>query len=110
MGMNFFRSQVKADNAKSSFPEKMRADSKDIFELTEVMNEYLGLLKNTKRLFLLNLAVGMVRGFGMAIGATIVFGIMVNIAVRVIDLDLPYLSSWVAQFMVMVEENRHNVQ
>lgn len=82
----------------------------DVEGLHEVMGEYLGLLKNTKRLFLLNLLVGMVRGLGMAIGATIVFGIIINVAVQVVDLNLPFISEWLAKFMLMVEENRHNVQ
>ena len=82
----------------------------DVEGLYEVMGEYLGLLKNTKRLFLLNLLVGMVRGLGMAIGATIVFGIIINVAVQVVDLNLPFISEWLAKFMLMVEENRHNVQ
>ena len=82
----------------------------DVEGLHEVMGEYLGLLKNTKRLFFLNLLVGMVRGLGMAIGATIVFGIIINVAVQVVDLNLPFISEWLAKFMLMVEENRHNVQ
>ena len=82
----------------------------DVEGLYEVMGEYLGLLKNTKRLFFLNLLVGMVRGLGMAIGATIVFGIIINVAVQVVDLNLPFISEWLAKFMLMVEENRHNVQ
>ena len=82
----------------------------DVEGLHEVMGKYLGLLKNTKRLFLLNLLVGMVRGLGMAIGATIVFGIIINVAVQVVDLNLPFISEWLAKFMLMVEENRHNVQ
>ena len=82
----------------------------DVEGLHAVMGEYLGLLKNTKRLFLLNLLVGMVRGLGMAIGATIVFGIIINVAVQVVDLNLPFISEWLAKFMLMVEENRHNVQ
>lgn len=82
----------------------------DVEGFHEVMGEYLGLLKNTKRLFFLNLLVGMVRGLGMAIGATIVFGIIINVAVQVVDLNLPFISEWLAKFMLMVEENRHNVQ
>ena len=74
------------------------------------MGEYLGQLKNTKRLFFLNLLVGMVRGLGMAIGGIIVFGIIINVAVQVVDLNLPFISEWLAKFMLMVEENRHNVQ
>ncbi|MGM9539478.1 DUF5665 domain-containing protein [Anaerovibrio sp.] len=83
---------------------------RDVEGLHEIMGEYLELLKNTRRLFLLNLLVGMVRGLGMAIGATIVFGIMLNVAVQVVDLNLPFISEWLAKFMLMVEENRHNVQ
>ena len=75
----------------------------DVEGLHEVMGEYLGL-------FFLNLLVGMVRGLGMAIGATIVFGIIINVAVQVVDLNLPFISEWLAKFMLMVEENRHNVQ
>ena len=83
----------------------------DVEGLHEVMGEYLGLLKNTKRLFFLNLLVGMVRGLGMAIGATIVFGIIIiNVAVQVVDLNLPFISEWLAKFMLMVEENRHKDQ
>lgn len=66
--------------------------------------------KIPKDCFFLNLLVGMVRGLGMAIGATIVFGIIINVAVQVVDLNLPFISEWLAKFMLMVEENRHNVQ
>lgn len=83
---------------------------RDVEGLHDVMGEYLKLLKDTRRLFLLNLLVGVVRGLGMAIGATIVFGIMINVAVQVVDLNLPFISEWLAKFMLMVEENRHNVQ
>lgn len=83
---------------------------RDVEGLHDVMGEYLKLLKDTRRLFFLNLLVGVVRGLGMAIGATIVFGIMINVAVQVVDLNLPFISEWLAKFMLMVEENRHNVQ
>ena len=82
----------------------------DVEGLHGVMGEYLRKKKNTKRLFFLNLLVGMVRGLGMAIGATIVFGIIINVAVQVVDLNLPFISEWLAKFMLMVEENRHNVR
>ena len=33
-----------------------------------------------------------------------------GVAVQVVDLNLPFISEWLAKFMLMVEENRHNVQ
>jgi hypothetical protein len=71
----------------------------------EKMNvaEYVELLQRPARLLFLNFAAGLARGLGIAIGATLIFALMIDLMRRVILLNIPGIGEFVAEIMRIVE-------
>jgi hypothetical protein len=65
---------------------------------------YVELLQRPARLLFLNFAAGLARGLGIAIGATLVFALMLELMRRIILLNIPGIGGFVAQIMKIVEE------
>lgn len=65
--------------------------------------EYVNLLQKPYRIIYLNLLAGIAKGLGIAIGATIVFAILVEILSRLIVLNLPVIGDIIVEIMKIVE-------
>ena len=65
--------------------------------------EYMELLQKPTRLILTNFIAGIARGLGIALGATLVFALMLEFLRRVILLNMPGIGSFVAEIMKFVE-------
>ncbi len=65
---------------------------------------YVELLQRPARLLFLNFAAGLARGLGIAIGATLIFALMIELMRRVILLNIPGIGGFVAQIVKIVEE------
>lgn len=65
---------------------------------------YVELLQRPARLLFLNFAAGLARGLGIAIGATLIFALMLELMRRVILLNIPGIGEFVAEIMRIVEE------
>lgn len=77
--------------------------------LNDAMRQYLELLNNKWRFVWLNIMAGIFRGLGMAVGATVVFAVLINILGYIIEMNLPLISDWVANFIKMIEANNHGI-
>ncbi len=65
---------------------------------------YVELMQRPARLLFLNFAAGLARGLGIAIGATLIFALMVEILRRVILLNIPGIGGFIAELIKIVEE------
>lgn len=65
--------------------------------------EYIDLLQKPSRIIYLNFLAGIARGLGIAVGATIVFAILVEILSRLIVLNLPVIGDVIVEIMKIVE-------
>lgn len=66
--------------------------------------DYLRLLNNPWRLLWVNFLAGLARGVGMAIGGTLLFAFILYVMSKLVVLNLPVLSDFIANIIRMVEE------
>lgn len=66
--------------------------------------DYVEMLQRPTRLILLNFVGGISRGLGIAIGATIVFALMLQFLRRLILLNIPGIGSVIADIVHIVEQ------
>ncbi len=67
--------------------------------------EYLDLLERPRKLLYLNFLVGLARGFGMAIGFTLLAAIVVWLLQSLVVLNLPVIGDFIAEMVRMVQAN-----
>jgi len=67
------------------------------------VSEYLEMLHNPRRLFFTNFWAGIYRGFGMAIGFTILAGIVIYILQEIITLNIPVIGDFIADIVRIVQ-------
>lgn len=77
-------------------------------QVLEKMNltEYIAYLNNPRKLLLMNFGVGLLRGLGAAVGATLLAGILVMLLKRLVLLNLPVLGGVIGELVKIV--NAHN--
>jgi hypothetical protein len=68
--------------------------------------EYIELLSRPWKLFWLNFCVGLFRGFGTAVGMTVVFAIIVYALITVLKhfIDIPIIGSYIAALVEFVNQ------
>jgi len=75
-----------------SYEKEMQKLNKKIDDLTEIIisnKENTFLLNNNKRVFMRHFINGVFRGFGMAIGFTILVAIIIYVLQKIVLLNLP---------------------
>mgnify|MGYP006924660477 CR=1 FL=1 len=65
--------------------------------------DYIQLLEKPGRLIMVNLVAGLARGLGIAIGASFIFALMIEILRRLIMLNIPGIGNFVAEVLRIVE-------
>ena len=65
--------------------------------------EYVLMIENPRRLFWVNFWQGVARGFGMAIGFTILAGLVIYILQKIMVLNMPLLGSFIAEIVDIVQ-------
>lgn len=65
---------------------------------------YVELLQRPARLLFLNFAAGLARGLGIAIGATLVFALMLEVLRRLILWNIPGIGGFIAEVMQIVDQ------
>jgi hypothetical protein len=68
--------------------------------LAELMN----LLHNPVRLLLLNFLSGLARGFGIAIGITVIASMFLVLLTRLANLNLPIIGRYIADLVKIVQQ------
>lgn len=65
--------------------------------------EYVELQQKPSRILFLNFIAGLARGLGIAIGATVIFALMVDLLRRLILLNIPGIGDFIAEIVHIVE-------
>lgn len=65
--------------------------------------EYVSMIENPRRLFWVNFWQGVARGFGMAIGFTILAGVVVYLLQKLVVLNTPLIGSFIADIVNIVQ-------
>jgi hypothetical protein len=128
--LNYMSKKKKKHNKKEKKEEKRIEEQKEVpaaiddNELeklagkikTFVMSEYQGLIgaiEKPSRLFWINFFIGLFRGIGFFLGMTIVGAIILTALTLIIKpmleglaaLDIPLISSWLADLIASVQDN-----
>ncbi|HHV27166.1 hypothetical protein FYJ27_08935 [Anaerosalibacter bizertensis] len=69
------------------------------------INEYVDYINNRKRLIYINFIQGIARGFGMAIGFTLLGALFLYFLQELIKLNLPLIGDFIAEIVKIVKEN-----
>lgn len=67
--------------------------------------EYVQYLDRPGRLLWTNFLIGVARGLGSTIGLAIVIGLLIFFLQKLLMLNLPVISDFIADFIFMVQEN-----
>lgn len=88
--------------------EELQGKLYQLYMVLERINltEYITYLNNPRRLLFLNFGLGLVRGLGGAIGATVLLGVLVMILRHLLLLNLPVIGGIIGEIMKFV--NAHN--
>lgn len=65
--------------------------------------EYVELLQRPTRLIFINFVAGISRGLGIAVGATLIFALMLELLRRIIMLHIPGIGEFIAEIVHIVE-------
>jgi hypothetical protein len=65
--------------------------------------DYMELLQRPGRLIFVNFVAGLARGLGIALGATLIFALVLEVLRRIILLHIPGIGQFVAEIINIVE-------
>jgi hypothetical protein len=65
--------------------------------------EYIEMFKHPRRLYFINFLSGIYRGFGMAIGFSIVGALFIGLILRLAQLNLPIIGEFIGSIARIVE-------
>ena len=68
--------------------------------------EYIEILNSPRRLIWINFIAGIARGFGIAVGFTLLGAIAFIILQRLVGLDLPLVGDFIAELLKYVQESK----
>jgi hypothetical protein len=69
------------------------------------LTEYMRYLNNTWRMLGLNFLSGLARGFGMAVGFTVLGAVMITVLQRITVDNLPVIGKFLADVVRLVQDN-----
>ncbi len=86
--------------------EKINGRVEDITERVEEIGieDYFDLLKSPKKLLFTNFVLGLARGLGFAVGATILGAIFLMVLFRLGELNLPVIGEFIARLIRIVQD------
>lgn len=91
------------EDFKININEKLDKISKQL-EKSKI-SEYVDIMNNRKRLLYINFLGGLVRGFGMAIGFTLLGALALYILNKMITWNLPVIGGFISDIVKIVQEN-----
>jgi len=65
--------------------------------------EYVDMLHNPRRLLFVNFWIGVVRGFGMAIGFTLLAALVIYLLQRLVVINMPLIGDFIAEIIEIVQ-------
>lgn len=66
--------------------------------------EFMALLQNPTRLLFLNFLSGLARGFGIAIGVTVIASLFLVLLTNLANLNLPIIGRYIADLVKIVQQ------
>lgn len=108
--------EVKEENRKDTETEEEKQDinlmkkiSTRLDEMGEIMEkmrlaEYVLMLENPRRLLYVNFLLGMARGFGMAIGFTILAALIIYLLQQLVVFNMPLIGDFIVDLVNIVLE------
>ncbi|NLB53315.1 MAG: hypothetical protein GX808_10355 [Syntrophomonadaceae bacterium] len=92
-------------NEKKSSQEKLARKIDELSVSMEKMRlaEYVQMLENPRRLLYINFLQGLSRGFGTAIGFTILAGIVLYFMQKIILINIPVIGEFIADVVEIVQ-------
>lgn len=69
------------------------------------LGTYVDLMQSPGRMIVLNLFAGIARGFGVAIGFTILGAILIYVLQRLVVLNLPIIGGFISEVVKLVQLN-----
>jgi len=89
----------------SKLIEEFRQKIEELAIQIEKLNlaEYLDLLRNPRRLIFTNFLAGLARGFGMAVGFTLLGAMLIYFLQRLVVLRLPLIGDFIADIIRIVQ-------
>ena len=96
------------------FFKKKKIEEKLLAELVKINNQiYEGkvldmaeLLGNPKKMLLRNFTSGLIKGIGAGIGFSIITAIIIYAVQKIIKLNIPVISEYIADIVEIVQKNR----
>ena len=94
--------------------ERINRLSKQINKLADRLEamriaEYIDLLQKPSKVIYLNFVAGISKGLGIAVGATIVFALLIDLLSRLIVLNLPVIGDFIVQILHIIEAKQGNL-
>lgn len=86
--------------------QRINGRVEDLSERVEEIGieDYFELLKSPRRLLFTNFVLGLARGLGFAVGATILGAIFLMVLFRLADLNLPVIGEFIARMVRIVQD------
>lgn len=96
-----------SDPASESSVRSLSRRLADYTQHIENLNiaEYVELLRNPRRMFVLNFISGIGRGFGIAIGFTLLGAVAILVLQRLVLLNLPGIGDFITEIVRIVQGN-----
>ncbi|QGT99684.1 hypothetical protein SYNTR_1091 [Candidatus Syntrophocurvum alkaliphilum] len=102
------RGSEKSDNSQfqGEVINKLYDKVQELSESMEKMRlaEYVHMLENPTRLIYINFLLGLARGFGMAIGFTILAALFVYFLQKLVVLNMPLIGDFIAELVQIVQQ------
>lgn len=67
--------------------------------------DYIEYLQNTKRVLITNFISGLARGFGMAIGFSVLGAIAIYFLTKLANQNIPVIGEFITEIVKMVQDN-----
>lgn len=87
-------------------PLEEKIDKLAIYMEKMKLAEYVELLNKPSRLIYINFIAGIARGFGIAVGFTLLGAILFYLLQKLVGLDLPLVGDFIAELVKYVQESK----
>ena len=89
----------------SNFEKEILDKIDNLSKIMQCMStaEYKEMIRSPKRMILVNFIAGLARGFGVAIGATVLGAMFLLFLFRLAKLNLPLIGKYIAEVVMIVE-------
>ncbi|MCX8014480.1 MAG: DUF5665 domain-containing protein [candidate division WOR-3 bacterium] len=99
-------SKLPGDNQKENIKTDREIESPELVKKFDFwgIKDFIAFLRNPTKIFFLNLLAGIGRGFGFAIGFTILAAIVILLLRRAVS--VPVIGSYIAKILEFIEAKR----